>query len=371
MFQSRLGVLGGGQLGAMLIQSGIGFGIPIAVLESDPLAPCAHYSSHFVLGDPLDYDDVLNFGQNLDVITIEKEAVNVKALKALESMGKKVFPSPENIEMVQDKYRQKQFLQLHGIPVAPGVPVHGKAALKNMVKDFPACLKLCREGYDGRGVMILHSEQDLRHAFEAPSVLEDFIPIKEELAVIVSRNEAGEIRYFDPVNMVFNKKKNILDFQLCPAGSGEAVLRQACNLAIKVAKAMNLVGIVAVEMFVTQEERVIVNELAPRPHNSGHHTIEACITSQYEQLLRAVLGFPLGETGIHAASVMVNILGKSETDSNLQQQVASLLSLKDVHVHWYGKKEKPGRKLGHVTIKSETIESAMETAETVRSILNK
>src|SRR5690606_4496637 len=219
MFQSRLGVLGGGQLGAMLIQSGISFGIPVSVLESDPLAPCAQYSSHFVLGDPLNYDDVLNFGQNLDVITIEKEAVNVKALKALESMGKKVFPSPENIEMVQDKYKQKQFLQAHGIPVAPGILIPEKSMLKNHVQEFPVCLKLCRDGYDGRGVMILHNEQDFEHAFNAPSVLEEFIPIKEELAVIVSRNEAGEIRYFDPVSMVFNKKKNILDFQLCPSGS--------------------------------------------------------------------------------------------------------------------------------------------------------
>lgn len=371
MIQSRLGILGGGQLGAMLIQSGIGFGVHISVLELDPHAPCLLYASSFVQGDPLNFDDVMKFGANVDVITIEKEAVNVDALMALRDMGKKVFPAPEIIGMVQDKWKQKQFLLENDIPVMPGVLISEKSALKDSIKTFPACLKLCREGYDGRGVMMLRNETDIEEAFEAPSVLEEFAPIKEEISVIVARNETGEIRFYDAVSMVFNKEKHILDYQLCPARVNEHTARLASDLAIKVAKAMDLVGIVAVEMFVTEDDKVIVNELAPRPHNSGHHSIEACVTSQYEQLLRAVLGLPLGDTSINAASVMVNIIGKADIGSNLKDQVVSLLTMKDVHVHWYGKKERLGRKLGHITIKDKSIDNAIATADTVRSLLNK
>ena len=370
MVTTRLGILGGGQLGAMLIQSGIGFGMHISVLELDVNAPCSLYASNFVHGDPLGYEDVMKFGENVDIITIEKEAVNVDALKTLRDMGKKVFPSPEIIGMVQDKYKQKQFLLQHDIPVVPGVLINQKSELNEKVKSFPACLKLCRDGYDGRGVMMLHKEKDFETAFDAPSVLEDYVAIKEEIAVIVARNEQGEIRFYDAVSMVFNKEKHILDYQLCPAGISEYISRQASDLAIKVAKAIELVGIVAVEMFVTEDDRVIVNELAPRPHNSGHHSIEACTTSQYEQLLRAVSGLPLGDTCTTASSVMVNIIGKAETGSNLQQSVISLLAIKDVHVHWYGKKERAGRKLGHVTIKDRVIAHAIATSETVRNILN-
>ncbi|HTM67343.1 MAG TPA: 5-(carboxyamino)imidazole ribonucleotide synthase [Flavipsychrobacter sp.] len=368
MTESRLGILGGGQLGAMLIQSAIGFGLPVSLLELDPQAPCSLYSSSFINGDPLDYNAVLEFGKTVDIITIEKEAVNVAALKVLRDMGKKVFPAPEIIGMVQDKWLQKQFLQSHGIPVVPGTLIQNKSELAHVA--FPKCLKLCREGYDGRGVMMLRTEADIENAFEAPSVLEDLVNIKEEISVIVGRNEIGEVRFFDPVSMVFDKEKNILDYQLCPARVSEATARKACDLAISVAKAIDLVGIVAVEMFVTDADEVIVNELAPRPHNSGHHTIEACVTSQYEQLIRAIFGFPLGDTSIKAASAMVNILGKAATGSNLSSAVGSLLTMKNVHVHWYGKKEKPGRKLGHVTITDQTSASALATAETVRNILN-
>jgi 5-(carboxyamino)imidazole ribonucleotide synthase len=370
MIDKRLGVLGGGQLGAMLIQSAIGMGISVSVLENDALAPCRMYASDFVLGDPLNFDDVLAFGRKVDVITIEKEAVNVAALKVLRDEGKQVFPSPEIIEMVQDKWRQKCFLQENGIDVVPGKLISSKEELLNSKPNFPTCLKLCRDGYDGRGVMMLRKEEDMETAFDAPSVVENYVAIKEEIAVMVARNEAGEIRFYDAVSMVFNKEKHILDYQLAPANLSSEVSRAADDLAIKVAKAMNLVGIVAVEMFVTYDDKVIVNELAPRPHNSGHHSIEACITSQYEQLLRAVLGLPLGETAVTAGSVMVNIIGKAATGSNLSRQVKSLYAINDVHVHWYGKKEKAGRKLGHVTIKNQSIENAIATAATVRNILN-
>ncbi len=370
MIQTRLGILGGGQLGAMLIQSGIGMGISISVLEADAHAPCALYATSFVHGDPMRYEDVIAFGQDVDVITIEKEAVNVAALKALRDQGKKVFPSPEIIGMVQDKYLQKTFLQQNGVPVVPGVLIAEKSELAAAVQSLPACLKLCRDGYDGRGVMMIRNQDDIRDAFDAPSVLEEFVSISEEISVIVARSEQGEVRFYDAVSMVFDKEKHILDYQLCPARISEQVSRKASDLAIAVAEALDLVGIVAVEMFVTEQGEVIVNELAPRPHNSGHHSIEACITSQYEQLLRAVLGLPLGDTDTQAASVMVNIIGKADIGSNLSQSVRSLYSLKDVHVHWYGKKERAGRKLGHVTIKNADITLALNTAASVRKTLN-
>lgn len=261
-------------------------------------------------------------------------------------------------------------MQQHDIPVVPGTLITDKLELRTKVQSYPACLKLCREGYDGRGVMMLRSEADQEEAFEAPSVLEDYVAIKEEIAVIVARNEIGEIRLYDAVSMVFNKEKHILDYQLCPAPVSDAVTRQANDLAISVARATELVGIIAVEMFVTEDDRVIVNELAPRPHNSGHHSIEGCVTSQYEQLLRAVTGLPLGDTSITKPSVMVNIIGIADIGSHLTQSVISLLSMKDVHVHWYGKKERLGRKLGHVTILDEKIDNAIKTGESVRNTLN-
>ncbi len=369
MIQSRLGILGGGQLGAMLIQSGIGFGIPVSVLELDASAPCSLYATHFIQGDPLSYDDVMRFGEHVDIITIEKEAVNVEALIALRNKGKKVFPSPEIIGMVQDKYNQKIFLQEHGIPIVPGLLIREKEQLKENIRQFPVCLKLCRDGYDGRGVMMIRDEEDLADAFDAPSVLEEYVSIREEIAVIIARNEHGEIRLYDAVSMVFDQQNHILDYQLCPARISEQIARKADDLAISVAKAIDLVGIVAVEMFITDKDEVIVNELAPRPHNSGHHSIEACVTSQYEQLLRAVFGLPLGDTNINAASVMVNIIGKADIGSNLRQSVTSLLGMKDVHIHWYGKKERLGRKLGHVTVRDAKIENAIATGETIRNIL--
>lgn len=366
MISQKVGVLGGGQLGAMFIQSAIGFGIPISVLELDRNAPCSMYASQFVHGDPLNYEDVFQFGQHLDVITIEKEAVNVAALKALRDLGKKVFPSPELIEMIQDKFKQKQFLQQHKIPVVPGFLISSPEELAAKINTFPVCLKLCRDGYDGKGVMVLKSKDDFKQAFNAPSVAESFVAIKEEIAVMVARNQQGETKVYDAVSMVFDKQNHILDYQLCPANLPTSVAHQAESLAIKVAQAMDLVGIVAVEMFVTHDNELIVNELAPRPHNSGHHTIEACITSQYEQLLRSILNLPFGETDIKFPSVMINIIGKSESDSDLKENVKDLLSIKGVHVHWYGKSEKKGRKLGHVTVLQPELEHTIQVAKIVK-----
>ncbi|MBS1775785.1 MAG: 5-(carboxyamino)imidazole ribonucleotide synthase [Bacteroidetes bacterium] len=370
MIEKKLGILGGGQLGAMLIQSGISLGIPISVLELDPQAPCRMYATHFVVGDPLNYDDVMRFGESVDVLTIEKEAVNVQALFDLREKGKFIFPSPETIGMVQDKWKQKQFLVSKGIPVVPGLFVKGRDELRQLNASFPLCLKLCRDGYDGHGVMVLRQAEDINEAFDAECVVEQFVPIAEEISVIVARNETGEIKLFDAVSMVFDTANNILDYQLSPARISPSVAEKAKSLAIEVAQTTNLIGIVAVEMFVLQDSSVLVNELAPRPHNSGHHSIEACLTSQYEQVLRAVLGLPLGDPSTLSPSAMVNVLGKADRGSNLAEQLRSILSMKNVHIHWYGKKERKGRKLGHITILDETIEAALLKATTIKNILN-
>lgn len=364
----HIGVLGGGQLGGMLIRHAEDFGLYIHILDSNPDATCAKFTNNFVLGDTLNYDDVVNFGKGLDIITIEKEAVNTEALEYLREQGVKVHPSPEIISVVQDKYQQKEFLKQHNIPVADGILVPNKSDLSKYKDRLPACLKMCRDGYDGKGVMILKTEADFEKAFDVPCVLEELVAIRKELGVIVARNENGNVLCYDPVEMVFNPELNLLDYQLAPAEISDKHAAQARDLAIKTAEALNLVGIVAVEMFLTTDDVVIVNELAPRPHNSGHHTIEACVTSQYEQLLRAILNMPLGDTTAHKKSVMINILEPAEGRKDiLDKTFNAALSTKDAHLHWYGKKNsKEGRKVGHITVNGDSISEAISKAEEIR-----
>ncbi|RAJ05503.1 5-(carboxyamino)imidazole ribonucleotide synthase [Chitinophaga skermanii] len=367
----KVGILGGGQLGGMLIRHAVDFGLSISVLDKDANAPCARYTNSFFLGDPKSYDDVLAFGKGLDVITIEMEAVNIDALLELEQQGVKVCPSPSIIKTIQDKYTQKQFLLSHNIPVVPGIAVDGKEDLLQLENKLPGCLKKRRDGYDGYGVMVLKSAADIEKAFDAPSVLEELVDIKHEIAVIVGRNEHGEIKCYDAVKMIFSGEKFVLEFQEAPAQLETNILQEATKLAEKIADALQLVGILAVEMFVTKDNQVIVNELAPRPHNSGHHTIEASTTSQYEQLLRAILGLPLGDTTLHLPSLMMNILETEGLSTNRQEKFKQVLSIPGAHIHWYGKKgNRLGRKVGHITITDTTMDSIVAKAETIRKILN-
>lgn len=368
---SKIGILGGGQLGSMLVRHAIDYGLHVSVLDKDPDAPCARYTPHFTCGDPAAYDDVMSFGSGLDIITIERENVNTKALRALEKMGVKVFPSPDVIEIIQDKFVQKSFLATHGIPVVPGISVSGRAELQQYADRLPACLKKRRNGYDGYGVMVLKQVNDIENAFDEPAVLEDLVDIAHEISVIVSRNEAGAIECYDPVMMIFNKERMVLDFQLCPADISRQQTIEASNLAIRIAQVLDLVGILAVEMFITTDGKLLVNELAPRPHNSGHHTIEGCTTSQYEQQLRAILGLPPGEAKLKNSSVMINILEPAAMRSErMEEAIRSLLGLGAVHLHWYGKKgSRSGRKIGHITITDQTMENALSKAVMVRNIL--
>lgn len=358
-------------MGAMIIRHAIDLGLDISVMDKDPDAPCSRYASSFFCADPASFEAVMEFGIGLDVITIEKEAVNIDALRQLEKNGVKVFPTPDTIEVIQDKFTQKQFLLSHNIPVVPGEAIQGRNDLHDFEKRLPFCLKKRRNGYDGYGVMVLRTAADIASAFDEPCLLEELVDIKHEISVIVARNEQGVVRCYEPAGMVFSEEKFILEYQIAPAPLDEGTASIATTLAEKIAGALNLIGIVAVEMFVTKDNRILVNELAPRPHNSGHHTIEASITSQYEQLLRAILGLPLGDPGLRSPSLMMNVLENTSFSSNKQEKLKHLLDLPGVHLHWYNKKgQRPGRKIGHITITDSTMEKIVSKAETIRKILN-
>lgn len=367
----RLGILGGGQLGAMLIRHAVDFGVDVRVMDSDAAAPCARYTKDFVQGSLMDYDAVMAFAKNLDALTIEIEAVNVDALKALRDAGLRVWPSPELIETIQDKGTQKEALVASGIPVAEGTFIASKNELRENAGKLPAVLKLRRGGYDGKGVMVLRSASDIDNAFDGPCILEELVDIEHEIAVMVARNEAGDTAVYDPVRMVFDPKLNLLDYQVCPAGISSELEAEATALASRVAEGMNLVGLLAIEMFVTRDGKLLVNELAPRPHNSGHHTIEACYTSQYESLLRVLLGLPLGSAATVQSSVMVNIIEPAaERRNKMYAALHGALSAEGLHLHWYGKGGgRPGRKMGHITVCADDVETAQSRASQIRELL--
>ena len=366
----KIGLLGGGQLGRMLIQSGIDFNIQFSVLDPDVSAPCANISK-FTHGKLTDFQTVVDFGKECDLITIEIENVNVAALKELVKQGKKVYPQPDVIELIQDKRTQKEFYKRHNIPTADFILTSDKQEVLANKHFLPAVNKLGKEGYDGRGVQILRSENDLSKAFDAPSLLEKLIDFEKEIAVIVARNEKGEIKSYPAVEMVFHAEANLVEYLFSPAQIADVVALQADSIAKAVIQKLNMIGLLAVEMFVTKDGQVLVNEVAPRPHNSGHQTIEANVTSQYEQHLRAILNLPLGDTSTLLASAMVNLLGEENyTGEAIYQGMEDVLKVDGAHVHLYGKmKTKPFRKMGHVTIVDDDKESLKKKVNFVKQTL--
>ena len=363
----RLGILGGGQLGRMLIQSGIDFNINFSVLDPDAQAPC-HTLCEFTQGKLTDYETVVQFGQSCDLLTIEIENVNTQALAFLQSQGKKVFPQPHLIELIQDKQTQKQFFKDHQIPTADFVLTQDLNEVKKHSTFLPAVNKLGKEGYDGRGVQVIRHENDFEKAFDAPGLLEKLIDFKSEIAVIVAKNEGGEVTTFPPVEMVFHPEKNLVEYLFAPANISGELQKQADRIARQLIDALGLVGILAVEMFVTKEGNLLVNEVAPRPHNSGHHTIEANETSQYEQHLRAILNQPMGSTAMRSPCAMENLLGEEGYSGPAHYKgMKEVLALEGAHVHLYGKKiTKPFRKMGHVTIVDKDVESLRKKANFVK-----
>lgn len=362
--------MGGGQLGRMLIQSGIDYNLSFSVLDPDEFAPCKELAD-FHAGKLIDFDTVMKFGNPCDIITIEIEHVNTQALKELVKLGKKVFPQPEIIEMIQDKRKQKAFYNERRIPTAPFVLTENKQDALQYENFLPAVHKLGKEGYDGRGVQVLRTKGDLEKAFDAPGLLEKHIDFEKEISVIVARNENGEMATYPAVEMVFHEEQNLVEYLFAPAQLPGHTLQQADEIARKVIKQLGMVGLLAVEMFVTKAGEVLVNEIAPRPHNSGHQTIEANATSQYEQHLRAIIGLPLGDTSLLLPSAMVNLLGEAGFSGPARYEgFEDVLKLSGVHVHLYGKRlTKPFRKMGHVTIIDQDIESLKQKANFVKKTL--
>lgn len=354
----------------MLIQSGIDYNLNFSVLDPDADAPCKNLSD-FHTGKLTDFETVIKFGRRCDIITIEIENVNTSALKELVREGKKVYPHPETIELIQDKRSQKLFYRKSGIPTAEFILTESRLDVQQHKNLLPAVHKLGREGYDGRGVRIIKTEHDFEKAFNAPGILETLIDFEKEISVLVARNVQGEIKTYPAAEMVFHPEHNLVEYLYSPAQLNKSVQEEADQIARKICSELKLIGVLAVEMFVTRDGKVLVNEIAPRPHNSGHHTIEANITSQYEQHLRAILSLPLGETDIIMPSAMVNLLGEPEYSGPAQYDgFEEVLKMSGVHVHLYGKKNtKPFRKMGHVTIVDGDLKILKEKAVVVKSTL--
>ncbi len=369
--QIKIGVVGGGQLGRMLQQKAYSYGLDLAFVDPDQFAPSSTLSSWFYKGSLQDEEMVYDFGKNRDVITIEIENININALKRLESEGKKVYPQPHVIEMIQDKGAQKQFYKDNNIPTAPYFLIERKDELSLFKDEMPFMQKLRRGGYDGKGVTAIKSEADIETAFDAPSVLEKFVNFKKELSVIVARNNSGEIKCFPCVEQEFNSEANLVEFLFSPAIISKELEVEAQEIAVSIISKLEMVGVLAVELFLTQDDKLLVNEIAPRPHNSGHQTIEGNTESQYGQLLRCLLDLPLGNTDIVKPSVMVNLLGeKNFVGSAVYEGMDEVLKMKGVYVHLYGKKEtKPFRKMGHVTVTADTLDEAKEIAIKVKNTI--
>jgi 5-(carboxyamino)imidazole ribonucleotide synthase len=348
----KAGILGGGQLGRMLLQAAANYTVETYVLENDPHCPAAHLCHHFVLGDITSFDDVYAFGKKVDVLTIEIENVNIEALEKLESEGVTVIPKPSAIKIIKNKIKQKGFYQVNEIPTSDFVVTHTKESLPHHHAFLPAVHKLGEGGYDGKGVQIIKTTNDFEKGFDAPSVLEKMVAIDKELAMIVAIAQDGSATLYPPAEMIFDPVLNLLDYQISPAILPEKVSWKAEAIALKLVKAFNSPGLFAVELFVTKEEEVFVNETAPRVHNSGHHSIEANYSSQYDMLWRIMLNYPLGNPDAILPSAIVNILGaEGHSGDAVYTNLNDVLGMDNVFVHLYGKKQtKPGRKMGHVTI---------------------
>lgn len=361
-------------MGRMLLQAAANYPVETFVMENDENCPAAHLCHHFIKGDITRFDDVYNFGQGLDALTIEIESVNEAALCKLEEEGVKIYPSPAALKIIKNKIVQKQFYKDNEIPTSDFVITENMAELQRQESFLPAVHKVGIGGYDGRGVQILKTRDDLVNGFDAPSVLEKMVNIKKEIAVIVAVNDKKETAVYPSVDMLFDQKLNLLEYQVSPADLPEAVLWKVEAVAMKVVKKLNSPGIFAVELFVDINDQVFVNETAPRVHNSGHHTIEANYCSQFDMLWRVILGYPMGSTRHILPAAIVNLVGAEGFSGPVQYEgLSGILQMENVFVHIYGKKEtRPGRKMGHITIiskeKQGLIYQAMRVKQTVRVI---
>lgn len=367
----KLGILGGGQLGRMLLQEAANYPVETWVMENDETCPAASLCNHFIKGDIRDFNSVYAFGKHVDALTIEIENVNIEALEKLESEGCRVFPNTGALKIIKNKILQKAFYRDNNIPSAEFKIIQNRTELKAMADFLPAVQKLATGGYDGRGVMMLKKPADLEKGFDDSSILEKMIPIQKELALIVAINQKGEPAVFPPVEMVFDPVLNLLDYQICPATLPDKTLWKAEAMALAVARNLQSPGLFAVELLVDPEGNVYVNETAPRVHNSGHHTIEAHYCSQFDMLIRIILGYPLGNTDAILPSVMLNVLGENGYQGEaIYEGLPEVLQIENAFVHLYGKKEtRGGRKMGHVTILSKEKQDLLHQARKIKYML--
>lgn len=376
-FSSRftLGILGGGQLGKMLLYETRKWDITTKVMDPSDEAPCKIACNEFIQGDIMDFKSVYNFGKTVDVLTIEIENVNIDALEKLEDEGIRVFPSPRELRIIQNKITQKLFYVDHNIPTSPFSRFAYSSEIKESIAHgglkLPFVWKSAQFGYDGQGVKIIKAVSDLANLPNVECLAEDLIPFKTELAVIVARSATGEVATYPVVEMEFHPEANQVEYVLCPARIDDKVAQKAKNIALKISEELQHTGLLAVEMFQTEEDEVLVNEVAPRPHNSGHYSIEASYTNQFEQHLRCILGLPLGITDSKVAGVMVNLVGAEGFEGNVHyDHIEEILELKGVTPHIYGKtKTRPFRKMGHVTIVNKDMAEARKIAQKVKETI--
>ncbi|RYY48469.1 MAG: 5-(carboxyamino)imidazole ribonucleotide synthase [Chitinophagaceae bacterium] len=367
----KAGILGGGQLGRMLLQAAANYPVETYVLENDSQCPSAHLCHHFTKGDISNFEDVYNFGKGLDVLTIEIESVNEDALEKLEAEGVKIFPKPAALRIIKDKILQKEYYKAQQIPTSEFVITQNAAELSAQEAFLPAVHKLAKGGYDGRGVQIIKKADELSLGFDAPSVLEKMVHIKKEVAIMIAVGSKGETAIYPPVDMVFDHKLNLLCYQISPADLPDKIFWKAEAIALRVVKELKSPGIFAVELFIDIDDNVLVNETAPRVHNSGHHSIEGSYSSQFDMLWRILLGYPLGNTDPILPAAIVNLLGaEGFTGPAHYEGLAEILAMDNVFVHLYGKSQtKPGRKMGHVTILSNEKQELLHKANQIRHSL--
>lgn len=372
----KLGILGGGQLGKMMLYETRKFDIHTKVLEASNEAPCKIACDEFILGNLMDFDAVYNFGKQVDVLTIEIENINLDALEKLESEGIKVYPPTLALRIIQNKAKQKLFYTDNDIPTAAFSRFAYASEIKDSVKngglEFPFVWKAAQFGYDGQGVKIVRSMEDVKNLPSGECITEEMIPFKNELAVIVVRNPRGQVVTYPVVEMEFHPEANQVEYVICPARIDKAVAKKAQEVALQVSKKINHIGILAVEMFQTNDDEILVNEVAPRPHNSGHYSIEASYTNQFEQHIRAILDLPLGNTASKVAGIMVNLVGaEGHTGAVVYENIEEIMAMDGVTPHIYGKKQtRPFRKMGHVTIVNEDIDAARIIAQKVKETIN-
>ena len=369
----KLGILGGGQLGKMLIYDAKRYDLHTKVMDLNRKSPCNKIADEFIIGDITNYDDVINFGNKVDLITVEIENINTDALEDLEKSGKKVYPSPKTLKIIQNKSKQKNFYKNKHLPTSRFKSYSSLDELKKNFNhdnfDFPFVWKSSKFGYDGKGVKIINKIEDLDFAYTDQCLIEEKVSIKKELSVIVSRNVSGETKCFPVVEMEFNEKSNLVEYVMCPANISSTAEDNAIKIASELAEKFEMVGLLAVELFLTNKEEILINEVAPRPHNSGHHTIECCVTSQFDQHIRSILNLPLGSTDILTPGIMVNLVGQNEQEGNvIYKNLNDIFDYSGVFIHIYGKKKsRLNRKMGHITIINKDIKKAIEMGKKIKN----